>query len=95
LYEAVASLYDDVEAHGIGGRKEAARRKQRATAPLPVLALFGHAAISGLSLLSEVKRKLDFEPAKGSFWHKADIRQSVHVARREGLQQGRVNARRL
>jgi hypothetical protein len=32
------------------------------------MALFGHAAISELSLLSGVKRKLDFEPAKGSFW---------------------------
>ena len=31
------------------------------------MALFGHAAISELSLLSGVKRKLDFEPAKGSF----------------------------
>jgi hypothetical protein len=34
---------------------------------LPPLALFGHGAISELSLLSGVKRKLDFEPAKGSF----------------------------
>jgi hypothetical protein len=36
------------------------------------LALFGHGAISELSLLSGVKRKSDFEPAKGSFWRKAD-----------------------
>jgi hypothetical protein len=35
--------------------------------------LFGHAAISELSLLSGVKRKLDFEPAEGSFWRKAVI----------------------
>ena len=34
---------------------------------------FGHAAISELSLLSGVKRKLDFEPAKGSFWRKAFV----------------------
>jgi hypothetical protein len=34
----------------------------------PKVALFGHAAISELSLLSGVKRKLDLEPAKGSFW---------------------------
>src|SRR5467141_3063449 len=37
------------------------------------LALSGHAAISELSLLSGVKRKLDFEPAKGSFWRKAAV----------------------
>jgi hypothetical protein len=37
------------------------------------LALFGHAAISKLSLLSGVKRKLGFETTKGSFW-----RQSGH-----------------
>ena len=36
-------------------------------------ALFGHATISELSLLSGVKRKLDFEPAKGSFWRKAVV----------------------
>ena len=36
------------------------------------VAHFGHAAISELSLLSGVKRKLDFEPAKGSFWREAD-----------------------
>ncbi|SHH03087.1 hypothetical protein SAMN05444169_5355 [Bradyrhizobium erythrophlei] len=39
-----------------------------------LLALFGHATISELSLLSGVKRKLDFEPAKGSFWRKAAVR---------------------
>jgi hypothetical protein len=44
------------------------------------LALFGHAAISELSLLSGVKRKLDLEPAKGSFWRKAAIRRDQHVA---------------
>jgi hypothetical protein len=32
---------------------------------LLLLALFGRAAISALSLLSGLKRKLDFEPAKG------------------------------
>ena len=41
------------------------------------MALFGHAAMSELSLLSGVKRKLDFEPAKGSFWRKAAIRVDV------------------
>jgi len=41
----------------------------------PFMALFGHAAISELSLLSGAKRKSDFEPAKGSFWREADIRQ--------------------
>jgi hypothetical protein len=39
---------------------------RRVTSPL--LAHFGHAAISELSQLSGVKRKLDFESAKGSFW---------------------------
>ena len=38
------------------------------------MAHFGHAAISQLSLLSWVKRKLDFEPAKGSFWREAAVR---------------------
>jgi hypothetical protein len=35
------------------------------------LALFGHAAIAESSLISGVKRKLYFEPAKGSFWRKS------------------------
>jgi hypothetical protein len=48
-----------------------------ALAPLPVSALFGHAAISELSLLSGVKRKLDLEPAKGSFWREAAGRRNV------------------
>jgi hypothetical protein len=39
-----------------------------------ISALFGHAAISELRLLSGVMRKLDFEPAKGSFWREADAR---------------------
>jgi hypothetical protein len=38
-----------------------------------LLAHFGHSAISELSQLSGVKRKLDFESAKGSFWRKADV----------------------
>jgi hypothetical protein len=38
-------------------------------------ALFGHAAISELSLRSGVKRKLDLEPAKGGFWRKEDVGQ--------------------
>ena len=38
-----------------------------------LLALFGYGAISELSLLSGVKRKLDFVPAKGSFWREAAI----------------------
>jgi hypothetical protein len=38
---------------------------------LPPLALFGHGAISELSLLSGAKRKLDFKPAMGSFWRQA------------------------
>jgi hypothetical protein len=33
--------------------------------PLPRLALFGHGAISELSLLSGVKRKLDFRARQG------------------------------
>jgi len=41
------------------------------------MALFGRAANCKLSLLSGIKRKLDFEPAKGSFWRKADLRQGV------------------
>jgi hypothetical protein len=32
-----------------------------------------------LSLLSGVKRKLDFEPAKGRFWREADIRRKLDV----------------
>jgi hypothetical protein len=48
-------------------------------ARLPNLALFGHAAISELSLLSEVKQKLDLEPAKGSFWREAVVRCKAHV----------------
>jgi hypothetical protein len=32
------------------------------------LAHFGHAAIAELSPVSGIRRKLDFEPAKGSFW---------------------------
>ena len=39
----------------------------------PRLYLFGHVAISELSLLWGVKRKLDFEPAKGSFWREAVV----------------------
>jgi hypothetical protein len=35
---------------------------------LPLLAHFGHAAIAELSPISGIRRKLDFEPAKGSFW---------------------------
>jgi len=35
------------------------------------MALFGHAAIAELSPVSGIRRKLDFEPAKGSFWRKA------------------------
>jgi hypothetical protein len=38
------------------------------------LAHFGHAAIAELSPVSGIRRKLDFEPAKGSFWRKADFR---------------------
>jgi hypothetical protein len=45
-----------------------------------LLALFGHAAISELSLLSGVKRKLDLEPAKGSFWRKAEVDRKLAVA---------------
>jgi hypothetical protein len=37
------------------------------------MAPFGHAAIAELSPVSGIKRKLDFEPAKGSFWRKADV----------------------
>jgi hypothetical protein len=40
---------------------------------LPFLAHFGHAAIAELSPVSGIKRKLDFEPAKGSFWRKAAV----------------------
>jgi hypothetical protein len=36
------------------------------------LALFGRATTSELSLFLGVKRKLDFELAKGSFWRLAD-----------------------
>jgi len=37
---------------------------------LPLLALFGHSVISKLGLLSGVRRKSDFELAKGGFWRK-------------------------
>ena len=46
---------------------------------LPLLTLFGHAAISELSLLSGVKQKLDFEPAKGRFWRKAAVHAQQHL----------------
>jgi hypothetical protein len=36
--------------------------------PGTVLAHFGHAAIAELSPVSGIRRKLDFEPAEGSFW---------------------------
>jgi len=36
-------------------------------------ALFGHRAMSELSLLSRVKQKLAFDLAKGSFWRKAVV----------------------
>lgn len=36
-------------------------------------ALLGNAAIAELTLLSGVKRKSDFEPAKGRFWREAVI----------------------
>ena len=38
------------------------------------MAPFGHAAIAELSPVSGIRRKLDFEPAKGSFWRKAALR---------------------
>jgi len=53
-----------------------------------LLALFGHATISELSLLSGVKRKLDFEPAKGSFWRKAVIRQNRRSCKQQPGQVG-------
>jgi hypothetical protein len=37
------------------------------------MALFGRAANCKLSLLSGIKRKLDFEPAKGSFWRRVQL----------------------
>jgi hypothetical protein len=42
------------------------------------LALFGHAAISKLSQLSGVKRKLDLGFAKGRLWREAVSRQFVY-----------------
>jgi hypothetical protein len=51
-----------------------------------LLAFFGHAAISELSLLSGAKRKLDFEPAVGSFWRKAIVDvQALNLANCDGL----------
>jgi len=41
------------------------------------LAHFRHAAIAELSPVSGISRKLDFEPAKGSFWRKADSQLSA------------------
>jgi hypothetical protein len=46
------------------------------------MAHFGHAAIAELSPVSGIKRKLDFEPAKGSFWRKADGHQHSNAASR-------------
>jgi len=42
---------------------------------MSLLALFRPGANCELSLLSGIKRKLDFEPAQGSFWRKAAVRQ--------------------
>jgi hypothetical protein len=50
-----------------------------------VTALFGRAAISELSLLSGVKRKLDIQPAKGGFWREAVVRLSGRPLRRKAL----------
>jgi hypothetical protein len=44
------------------------------------VAHFGHAAIAELSPVSGIRRKLDFEPAKGSFWRKAAIQAVKEVA---------------
>jgi hypothetical protein len=41
------------------------------------MALFAHAAIAELSPVSGVKRKLNFELAKGSFWRKAAVRRNA------------------
>jgi hypothetical protein len=46
-----------------------------------VAGLLGHAAVSGLSLLSGVKRKLDFETAKGGLWRKAAVHTQTAVPR--------------
>jgi hypothetical protein len=43
------------------------------------LAHFGHAAIAELSPVSGIRRKLDFEPAKGSFWREAVIEPIQYV----------------
>jgi hypothetical protein len=45
-----------------------------------IAAHFGHAAIAELSPVSGIRRKLDVEPAKGSFWRKADVRQNTDVS---------------
>ena len=37
----------------------------------PVVALFGHAAMSKSSQLSGIKRKLDLDPARGCYWREA------------------------
>jgi len=46
----------------------------------PVVALFGPAAISKLSLLSGLERMLDLDPAKGRLWRKAAIGQNIDVS---------------
>jgi hypothetical protein len=43
----------------------------------PVVALFGHAAMSKSSQLSGIKRKLDLDPARGCYWRKAAVRRNV------------------
>jgi hypothetical protein len=65
------------------------------------MALFGHAAISEFSLLSGVKRKLDFEPAKGRFWREAVIllysplSSSLSCAERAAANSGAHDTRRV
>ena len=46
--------------------------KNDVSGSFPLLALFGNGATSELNLLSGIKRKLDFEPAKGSYLADSD-----------------------
>ena len=60
-----------------------------------LLALFGHDAMSELSLLSGVKRKLDFEPAKGSFWRILLQKSLRWAANRDSVLLTRIAARSI
>jgi hypothetical protein len=50
------------------GREGTGKHDELTASEGQLLALFGHALISELSLLSGAKRKLDLETPKGRYW---------------------------